>query len=78
MNLTSVISIFKKHKTLSISQLSLLTGEDKNDLSFVITELTQRGKISPIDTSTSCNSGCKGCSVASFCSTQEIYYKWNE
>ena len=77
MDIKSVINSFKKYKELSITQLTQLTGESKDDLSYAINELVGKRVISPVDSDKSCTSGCKSCSVASFCGDREISYRWN-
>lgn len=77
MNIRNVRDKFKHFGTLSIGQLAEVTGESREDLTFVVTELLQRGKIEAIDMTQFCGGGCSCSTVKqSECGVTDYYYRW--
>ncbi len=77
MDIKNVRSKFKHFGTLSIAQLAAITKESKEDLTFVVQELVQKGKVSKVDTSSACGGGCScSSSKASNCSPIDELYRW--
>jgi len=77
MNIRNVRDKFKHFGTLSIAQLSAVTGETISDLQFVVQELLQKEKIKVTEIDQSCGGGCScSSSKAEKCSTKDQLYSW--
>jgi len=80
MEIRTVRNTLKKFKKLSVAQLAQVTGEQKEDLQFVLTEWVNQKKVEEVAELVPA-SACGGCSCSSgSCDTSsmdtEIMYRW--
>lgn len=78
MNIKQVRDILKKRGELSLAELVLETGEDKEHLEYVLLGWEKRGRVAVLTDDGFCSSPCKACALKTSCNPNDKRYKWLE
>lgn len=76
MNIKRVRDILKTKEELSLLELSVETGEDKQHLEFILDTWEQRGRVMVMRQDGFCSSPCKSCAIKTSCSSSDKRYRW--
>jgi len=76
MNIRRLRDILKEKGELSLAELVLASGEDKEHIEYLLLGWEKRGRVAVLTEDGFCSSPCKACALKTSCGPNDKRYKW--